>query len=95
MNGLDSNRLQQMVFIYNALEQGWQVKRKKNSVYEFTKERKHEERDLKQITTLNGDDNEKGNEKSNSKWLEEYLKHFIEINSKMDILFANNNNNLS
>ena len=69
---LNLEHLQRMIFIYNAVTNGWTVKQKRNNVFEFTKERKVEERDLSRFSVL-----------------EEYLKHFLELNSKMD-LFVNN-----
>ena len=79
-----------MIFIYNALEQGWIVKKKSDGVYEFTKERKHEERDLRNYMRQNSNGNENNqDEDSKFKWLEDYLRHFLELNSKMDIILAN------
>lgn len=92
---IDSNKLQQMIFIYNALEQGWVVKKKKDNIYEFNKERKHEEKDLSNFIekrSSNKDNNNNNDEEASKfKWLEDYLRHFLELNSKMDIILANKN----
>lgn len=37
INNLDKNKLQQMIFIYNALENGWQIKKTKQNLYSFKK----------------------------------------------------------
>ncbi len=37
---IDNTKLQKMIFIYNAIEQGWEIKMNKDNVYTFSK--KHE-----------------------------------------------------
>tara|TARA_B100001093_G_C26695569_1_gene956762 strand:+ start:320 stop:535 length:216 start_codon:yes stop_codon:yes gene_type:complete len=37
---IDNVKLQKMIFIYNAIQDGWEVKMNKNNIYTFSK--KHE-----------------------------------------------------
>ena len=37
---IDNTKLQKMIFIYNAIEQGWEIKMNKDNIYTFSK--KHE-----------------------------------------------------
>ena len=37
---IDNTKLQKMIFIYNAIEDGWEIKMNKENIYTFSK--KHE-----------------------------------------------------
>lgn len=37
---IDNTKLQKMIFIYNAIEQGWEIKMNEQNIYTFSK--KHE-----------------------------------------------------
>lgn len=41
-SSIDKKLLQKMIFIYNALENGWKVRKKRNNVYVFKKKQNRE-----------------------------------------------------
>lgn len=76
---LDKDTILKMVFIYNAVINGWTVKKGKNiGEFELKKNRIIEENEKKEFSKNTGNDS-----------LSDYLVHFIRINSKMEVLLSN------
>lgn len=49
---IDPILVQKMVFVYNALNSGWQVKKKGENKFVFTKNIEHEEEEIKKEINL-------------------------------------------
>ncbi len=50
--GIDPILVQKMVFVYNALNDGWTVQKKGENKYEFTKNMENESEEMKQEINL-------------------------------------------